>query len=265
MPEDRYKPFRINLLAVLLPLTVLLVSRRPCQAQRASPAASASEQRLFLATNIARENQQLPLLKWDDSLAQAARAHAEWLVQNRQLSHQYQGEPDLASRVAQQGAHFQSVAENIAVGPSADSLQTQWMNSPPHRRNILDPNLNAIGFAVVQQGGSLYAVADFDRAVPSLTTGQAERSVEQLLTARGLETTGPRQDARQTCEMSHGSAGGSTPAFVMRWQSSDLSHLPPALEDQLRTGRYRVAAVGGCASANAELGFTTYRIAVLLY
>jgi hypothetical protein len=236
-------------------------------AAAANPAAppSADEQKLFAATNQARADQGLSPLRWDDSLAQAARAHAQLIMRNSQLSHQYPGEPGLAVRAAQAGAHFQSVAENIAVGPSADAIQKQWMKSMPHRSNILDPQLNSIGFAVLERGGYLYAVADFARSVEGLTVEQAEQSVEKLISAQGVQVTGPRQDARQTCEMSHGTAGGSQPRFVMRWQGSDLSQLPPALRERLGSGQFKTAAVGACASANAEQGFTIYRVAVLLY
>lgn len=227
-------------------------------------AESAQEQTLFATTNRARVEQGLPPLRWDESLAAAARGHAAWIVQNGQLSHQYAGEADLASRAAQAGAHFQSVAENIAMGASLGQIQSEWMKSPPHRANILDPGLNAVGFGVLQRGGYLYAVADFDRSVAALTPEQAEAAIEKLLAARNIQVSSS-VDARQTCEMSHGAAGGSHPGFVMRWQNSDLSRLPPQLQSELDTGSYRTAAVGACASANAESGFTTYRIAVLLY
>jgi hypothetical protein len=225
---------------------------------------NAQVQSLFAATNRARVEQGLPPLRWDESLAAAARGHAAWIVQNGQLSHQYPGESDLASRAAQAGAHFQSVAENIAMGGSVGQIQSEWMKSPPHRANILDPNLNAVGFGVMERGGYLYAVADFDRSVAALTPEQAEAAIKKLLAARNLQVSSSL-DARQTCEMSHGTAGGSHPGFVMRWQNSDLSQLPPQLQAEIASGIYRAAAVGACASANAESGFTTYRIAVLFY
>ena len=61
------------------------------------------------------------------------------------------------------------------------------------------------------------------------------------------------------------SAQGMQPSFVMRWQDSDLSHLPKALVDQLASGRDREAAVGSCNPADDSGSFTAYRIAVLLY
>jgi len=216
-------------------------------------------------TNAARSERGLAPLHWDDSLAQAAHAHAAFILQNSQLSHQYSGEADLPSRAGAAGAHFQTVAENIAQGSSASSIQKEWMNSPPHRANILDANLNAVGFGVVQHGDTLYAVADFARIVPGLSDGQVEAAIAKLLAARGMQTGVSSSDVRKICEMDHGSAGETKPGFVMRWQTTDLSRLPPGLEERLQTKTYHSAVVGACSGANGGSGFTTYSVAVLLY
>jgi uncharacterized protein YkwD len=241
----------------------LVASAAICVAQSAAPTRSSAEQDLFTLTNAARSQQGLAPLQWDDSLAAAAKAHAALILQNAQLSHQYPGEAGLATRAGQAGAHFQTIAENIALGPSADSIRKQWMNSPPHRANILDTNLTAVGFSVVQRGDTLYAVADFARVVPSLSDDQVEAAIAKLLTARGIQAGGSNPDARKTCEMDHGSAGATKPGFIMRWQGGDLSQLPPELEERLQTKTYQRAVVGACSSPNG--GFTGYTIAVLLY
>ncbi len=51
----------------------------------------------------------------------------------------------------------------------------------------------------------------------------------------------------------------------MRWQNSDLSHLPQPLTDRLASGRFHQAAIGSCPAEEAEGQFTAYRVAVLLY
>jgi Cysteine-rich secretory protein family len=200
-------------------LSMAAASATICVAQSAGPAPSSMEENLFRATNTARSEQGLAPLHWDLSLAQAARAHADLLLQTGQFSHEVPGEASLAVRAAQAGAHFQTIAENIAEGPSADSIQRSWMNSPPHRANILDPNLNAVGFAVLGHGSYFYAVADFSHAVPMLSFEEIETAVGKLLLARGIRPGGSVQDARQSCEMEHGAAGGSKPLFIMRCRS----------------------------------------------
>jgi Cysteine-rich secretory protein family len=230
-----------------------------------SRAQQPDEQALLEATNRDRAAQGLGPLQWDPALAQAAAAHAQLMAQQQQLSHQYPGEPDLVTRAGQNAAHFRSIAENVALGPTPEAIERQWMNSAPHRANILDPRMNAIGVALINRKGNYYAVEDFSDRIPGMGSEEIERKVGALLKERGIDPTGPVQDARQTCEMPHGSAGGSSPKFVMRWEGSDLSHLPPQLEQQIQGGQYHKAAVGACDSAHPQQGFTTYRVAVMLY
>jgi hypothetical protein len=108
-------------------------------------------------------------------------------------------------------------------------------------------------------------VEDFAATVANLGPAQIEQKIGQVLQQRGLQNAGMTQDARQTCEMEHGSAGGSRPLFIMRWEGTDLTRLPDVLEQKISSGRYHKAAVGACDSGNPSQGFTTYKIAVMLY
>jgi hypothetical protein len=221
---------------------------------------------LMRATNEDRAQQGLGPLKWDPALARAAQRHAEWMIrQGGGLSHQYSGEADLVTRVGQEGAHFRVVAENLAVAPNPQAVEVEWMHSPPHRRNILDARLNEVGIGLVRQGGNLWAVEDFSAGVAAMGSSQIERTIGQLLSERGVRPGGDVAAARQTCAMEHGSAGSARPKFIMRWEGSDLSRLPDVLNQQISTGRFRTAAVGACNTGNGQPGFTTYRLAVLLF
>jgi Cysteine-rich secretory protein family len=236
-------------------------------ALHAQPSATVSTEvrQLFTLTNQDRAAQGLGPLAWSPELARAAALHDREMVGRNDLQHQFAGEPDLAGRAGEAGAHFSAVAENIAIGPSAAALEGEWMHSAKHRENILDPRMNAVGIALVRRGAELWAVADFAQAVESLAPAATERRVVQLLANQGLRDAKPSQDARQTCALEHGSAGATHPAFIMRWEGSDLSRLPDVLVEKLRSGRYRAAAVGVCDSARPSQGFTSYRVAVLLY
>jgi hypothetical protein len=223
------------------------------------------EENLFRATNSARSEQGLAPLQWDEGLAGIARTHADLMLHSGQLSHELRGEASLAPRAAHAGLHFQTIAENIGQGPGVDAIQHSWMNSPPHRANILDTNLNHVGFAVAGHGDSLYAVADFSQALASLSFDEIEVRVRKVLIARGLQTGGSVEEARKTCEMDEGSAAASKPLFIMRWQTTDLTRLPEVLEQRIQTHRYRTAVVGACSVDSPQGAFASYRIAVLLY
>jgi uncharacterized protein YkwD len=254
---------KLSLAALLLPL--FAAAMPSCLLAQPGGTIPADAEQLLTLTNQARAADSLGPLHWDPALADAARLHAERMVEHAELSHQFAGEPDIPTRAAQSGAHFRAIAENIALGPSANVIQKEWMQSVQHRTNILDPQMDAIGIALLRApNGELYAVEDFAHTVDSLSPASVEDRVIALLRQNGIAAASS-QDARQTCEMSHGTAGGSQPAFVMRWQGADLSHLPNALTERIRAGHFRSAAVGACDSAHPQAGFTTYRIAVLLY
>ena len=167
-----------------------------------------AEQQVMDLANADRAQQGLPPLKWDPALAQAAAQHAQLMAQQPALSHQYPGEPDLDARAGAAGAHFRAIAENVALAPSPQALDQEWMHSPPHRANILDPRMDTIGVGLVRRGGNYYAVEDFASTVADLGPQQIEQKIGQLLQQRGLQPAGLTQQARQTCEMESGSAGG---------------------------------------------------------
>jgi uncharacterized protein YkwD len=224
-------------------------------------------EQLFQMGNQARAAQGLAALQWDPALAAAALNHCERMAVEGPLSHQYAGEPDLSVRAGQAGAHFSLIEENIAVGPQPATIHQAWMNSPGHRENLLSPQVDRVGFAVVARGNQLYAVADFGRAVAVLTPEQVEAKVANLVTATGVAAHGSSDGAREACALDHGLPAlldDRRPEFIMRWQDAELDRLPGALLDRIATGKYHEAAVGSCPTQNGETTFTAYRVAVLL-
>src|SRR5208283_2704491 len=132
-------------------LAALLLTPVSHAASPPSPQDGSPESALLDAANHSRAAAGLPALQWDAALAAAAaRQHAQRMVQQNALSHQFPGEPPLQERARQTGARFSLIAENVAEGPSVLGLHSQWMNSPPHRANLLDRELNAVGIAIVQ-------------------------------------------------------------------------------------------------------------------
>jgi hypothetical protein len=138
------------------------------------------------------------------------------------------------------------------------------MHSPPHRANLLDPQLNSVGIATAEHGGILFAVEDFSLVTRKLSAEEQERIVETKLTESGLHLLNSKADARRSCVMDNGYAGSHKPSFVLHYATPDLESLPDMLEQRIQTGKYRSALVGACPS-DAKLGFSNYRIAVLLF
>jgi hypothetical protein len=185
------------------------------------------------------------------------------MVQHNALSHQFPGEAPLQDRARQSGARFSLIAENVAEGPTPQGLHTQWMNSAPHRANLLDHDLNSIGIAVIRSGNLYFAVQDFSVGVPRLSFGQQEAQISSQLEALGVRLADATGDARKTCAMDRGWAG-QRPGAVLRYETSNLSNLPDDIEQKLRTGKFHAAAVGACEAAGSGT-FTRFRVAIVLY
>ncbi len=252
-------------------LVCLGLGALPCFALAQAPAAVPdTQQQLILdLTNNERAAQSLPPLTWSPALARAAALHAQAIAQANNLTHQLPGEPDLTTRAAQAGAHFQAIAENIAYGFSAPSIERQWMQSAPHRANILDPRMNSIGIALVHADGTLWAVEDFSAGEPERSPSQIEQTVASRLAAMGLQISPADSEeqvaAQAACPQFEGNAGAHA-RFVVRWESSDLSTLPQPLADAIASHQYTRAAVAACPPTNPRnAGFTAYRVAVLLF
>ena len=130
---------------------------------------SAAEQELLDLANQSRREANVPTLHIDASLNEAARAHARLMIDRQQLSHHFDGEPPLMRRLLDTGLQADHVAENVAFNASAVKAFEALMQSPPHRRNLLDPGFNSAGFAAFWSGRRLYVVQDFAHLLPEIS------------------------------------------------------------------------------------------------
>lgn len=236
-------------------------NRPPLPSPPLSSQPSADEKLLLDSANRERAAAGLQPLKWDDDLAAAARLHAALMARQYLLSHQYPGELSLAQRAARAGAKFAFIAENIAVGASAEIIHDGWMHSSGHRKNILNPEVTVAGIATIRGSGGLFAVEDFSRPVADLSLQQQEEKVVSLLKEAGLPHSRVTEDARKTCGMDHAYAGPVL--YLFRFEVTDLNRLPGELLQKIKSRGYREAAVGACPDSDGG-GFSRYRIAVLL-
>jgi len=222
---------------------------------------------LLLAANQARASVGAPALTLDPQLTLAARQHCLRMASEGSLSHRYAGESELTTRASQSGSHFSLIEENVAVGPTVVNIHHAWMQSQGHRENLLNPDIDRVGIAVVASRGTLYAVADYARSVQSLAPAQVEAAISQLLRPARLIVRNDSALARQYCSSTNhlSSDGPNAPSFMMRWQGADLSQLPNTLLLRIGTGLYHEASVGSCKPKGLDDSFTAYRIVVLLY
>jgi uncharacterized protein YkwD len=123
-----------------------------------------AELKLLESVNRARMEQGLQGLRWSNELAVAARKHAGVMAEHGTAEHGFPGEPSLAARATQAGAKFSWLSENVCQGARAEAIVAEFMNSPKHRANILDSDMDSVGIGVVERGGQLFAVEDFAKA-----------------------------------------------------------------------------------------------------
>ncbi|WP_231974000.1 CAP domain-containing protein [Pseudonocardia sp. HH130630-07] len=115
-----------------------------------SPAAattgmSAAAAQVVELTNAERRQAGCPALRADARITAAAQGHSEDMAEGRYFDHSSQDGRDFADRMTASG-YDSPGAENIAQGqPDAASVVAAWMDSPGHRRNILDCSLSTIG------------------------------------------------------------------------------------------------------------------------
>jgi hypothetical protein len=253
---------RLLAIFIVAALLILWLAPRASSAPPGRPSSSA-EQMLYDAVNHERLAMGLRELQWDTALASAARLHTALLADHDALSHRFDGEADLQTRLRMAGASFSLVAENVALAPDVPSLHIAWMNSAPHRANILDPHVNSVGMAIERRGNQLYATQDFSASVSPLTREDQERQVARLLEMYGVALAGGADEARKGCDAGRGNFG-MQPAGIARFETSDLSQLPNELARMVSSGRYRRASVGAC-EVPATTPFARFRLTVLLY
>ncbi len=137
---------------------------------------------LFFATNAERVKHKLPPFQPSRALTQSAFEHSRDMALQGFFSHQ--NPKQAAKRTPKQRMTAQGIsgghwAENIAMRTArgvtyldaADSILKQWMNSPGHRANILNPKLTHLGCGAHFCRTAklhLYATQNFASAVPGV-------------------------------------------------------------------------------------------------
>lgn len=118
------------------------------------------------AVNAERLKAGLPALTLNDNLSKVADEYAQRLIMGDFFAHvdPFNGST-VARRASQRGYLFFKVGENLAAGQrEVAAAMKDWMDSPTHRANILDPDFTEIGIAI-RDGGrhGRYWVQEFGR------------------------------------------------------------------------------------------------------
>lgn len=195
-------------------------------------AESSAEQQLLALANQARQQSGAPPLVLDPGLSQAARVHAQAMVEARSLSHQFTGEPSLPQRLAATTSLLlDQEGENVALDYDAEHGHEHLMLSPPHRANLLNPAYNVVGLGVVRNGDRLYIVQDFGHALPNYSVAEVKDRITAAVNQKRREAGQPELQRRDlpsadeaACSMAQADKLGTLPVRKLAERSTVLSY-----------------------------------------
>jgi uncharacterized protein YkwD len=116
--------------------------------------------------NEVRQTARIPKLNWNEKLTMEARRHAKNMAGRQFFSHYDSTRGDLSHRLDRSGIEWTRCAENLYSekgfhNPAKHAVQV-WLESPEHRKNMLDSMLSDAGVgAALQSDGTLFIVHVF--------------------------------------------------------------------------------------------------------
>ena len=137
---------------------VLLCLAVTCAASVVAPltpaTASGTESQFFSMLNSARADHGLRPYVIEGDLTSVARSHSHEMAARQTLYHN----PNLTTDVS----NWEAVGENVGKGPTVSDIQQAFMNSAPHRDNILDHDFTQVGIGVTTDSdGTIWVTEDF--------------------------------------------------------------------------------------------------------
>jgi uncharacterized protein YkwD len=240
-----------------------------------SPYDAEAEHELFDLANQARAQAGIAPLQMDDGLTQAARAHAAVMAGQRQLSHQFAGEPSLPQRLAANCTlHLDQAGENVSAAGNVDQSHQGLMHSPPHRENLLNPAYNVAGFGVVRAGNLLYVAQDFGHSLPAYSPRQAGGLVSGSIARMRREANLPQlqwmdSDAAQSAACSMARADSlktvaSRGSYIVRYTTAQPEILPDAAAKVIEDRAVHTFSVGTCYARTTSYPNGVYWVTLVL-
>ncbi|MBI3074241.1 MAG: CAP domain-containing protein [Deltaproteobacteria bacterium] len=120
--------------------------------------------------NRTRAEYKLPALNWNNSLARVAWGHSKDMFANRFFSHESPATGTMVDRVKRAGIRYRRVTENIHWASAPWTMEehirhahVNLLNSPGHRKNILDRDVTDIGIGFYWKGRELFVTQLFAR------------------------------------------------------------------------------------------------------
>ena len=107
--------------------------------------------------NVDRTRAGLKPLVSDSKLASTSRTWSGKMAAAGKISH----DPALATIAAYVEPDWQRIGENVGVGYSVTTLHDAFMNSAPHKANVMSSAYNRVGIGVVHSAGKVWVTVRF--------------------------------------------------------------------------------------------------------
>lgn len=110
---------------------------------------------MFQLTNNDRADHDRRALDLDAELTRYARRHSQAMADAGEIFHT----ENLAAKLKDKD--WSAAGENVGVGPSLSRLEAAFMDSTPHRRNILNRDFDNVAVGVVESDGDFWVTVIF--------------------------------------------------------------------------------------------------------
>ncbi|HEY4314531.1 MAG TPA: CAP domain-containing protein [Actinomycetes bacterium] len=196
-------------LAALVAVLAVVTTAFVAGAATAGPAGATSVEDVFTSNiNHARASRGIPRLAVSADLVRVARGQASRMASQDLLYHN----PNLTSEVT----NWRWVGENVGYGPDAETVVVAFMQSAPHKANILDRDYTQVGVGAVTVGDRVWVAEVFRRPLhvtKSPTLASFQHTLRLGSAGAAVSRVQGRLHLRQT-----GYYGSYTRAAVVRFQ-----------------------------------------------
>jgi uncharacterized protein YkwD len=132
----------------------------------------ADEAKFVELINASRAAEGIGQLAADPDLVSVGRSWSNQMLAAGEISHN----PNFKNDVK---AKWRKLGENVGVGPSVAELHEAFMNSPAHRKNIMDPAFTRVGIGLVYApDGTIYVTEQFMEPAPASAATSTPATVQ---------------------------------------------------------------------------------------
>ncbi|ORX79195.1 SCP-domain-containing protein [Basidiobolus meristosporus CBS 931.73] len=112
-----------------------------------------SPERLICLVNQERVSRSMRPLVLSTELNEVCNRHSVMQAEYQSMTHDRYDHSPMDKAIKEHGLQWQQYGENVARGQTTEEeVFDVWMNSPPHRKNILNPKFTHMGVALGQPG-----------------------------------------------------------------------------------------------------------------